>query len=83
MPWSRNILACSRGRDVQCRKAWQVLELRPRFNAIAQSERDAAADRDGPDLPDGDDADTARSMATLFTEAGEAHAIAISSGGSP
>lgn len=61
----------------------QVLELRPRFNAIAQSERDAAEDRDGPALPDGDDGDTARGMAALFTEAGEAHAIAISTGGHP
>ncbi len=64
-------------------RALQVLELRPRFNAIAQSERDAAEDREGPALPDGDDGDTARGMAALFTEAGEAHAIAISTGGHP
>ena len=59
-----------------------MLALRPRFNAIAQSERDAAADVETAELPGGDDFDTARSMATLFTEAGEAHAIAISTGAS-
>lgn len=58
----------------------QVLALLPRFNAIAQYEREIEAGHDPAALPHGDDADTARGMASLFAEVGEAHAMAISAG---
>jgi hypothetical protein len=60
---------------------FQVVSLLPRFNAIARFEREIDAGRDpGAALPHGDDSDTARGMASLFAEVGEAHAMEISAG---
>ena len=59
---------------------FQVMGLRPRFMAVAEQARIVAGGGEPPANEFDDDEETAKGMARLFAEAGEAHAHSVTSG---